>query len=184
MHARVYACACACVCVCVGRGRGGYHRYEGVAWRNAMLERAQQHDESWNGSLVPPRTLLSITGIRSSSFSSTSLSLSFTSATTSVLLSFSLFARSFATPLALSLFFPLRVFLALAYSLAFNLPLSIYLSISVVRFFPLFPGQHMDAILARAPKGRSAVVGEWTNALSAPAAEIKRTGRFLLFPAP
>lgn len=39
-HARVYMCEC--------------HRYEGVAWRSAMLERAQQHDESWNESLMPP----------------------------------------------------------------------------------------------------------------------------------
>lgn len=38
----------------------------------------------------------------------------------------------------------------------------------------------MDTAFARTSKRRSAVVGEWMNALSAPAAEIKRTGHFLL----
>lgn len=34
------------------------HRHEGVAWRNALRERTQRYDESWNGSLVPPPFLL------------------------------------------------------------------------------------------------------------------------------
>jgi len=38
------------------------------------------------------------------------------------------------------------------------------------------------AALARASMGGFSVVGEWTNALSAPAAEIKRTDHFLLSP--
>lgn len=46
MRARARAHTRTCMC--------GYHRHEGVAWRSAMLERAQQHDESWNGSLAPP----------------------------------------------------------------------------------------------------------------------------------
>ena len=140
MHARV----CACVwCVWIPP-----HRHEGVAWRNAMLERAQQHDESWNGSLVPPRTLFPSPGYDLPPFHRL---LSLSLQPPRFLLSFSLFARSFAAPLALSLFFPLRVFLALAYYSLVQLP-SLYLSIYLCRSFSflLFLGQHMDAILARA----------------------------------
>lgn len=167
--ARAYAHARACVRV--------YQRYEGVAWRSAVIERARQHDESWNGSLVPPLPLWPGVPAHDLPPFQPLLSLPLQPARSFYP------SRSSRGPLPhRSLFLPPFRFASFSHSLSlarsfgrcFLLYLSMYLS--------LLPGQHMEAALARAPKGRSAVVGEWTNALSAPAAEIKRTGLASSFP--
>lgn len=137
-----------------------------------MLERAQQYDESWNESLMPPPPFPSLflcrsNRSRSSSFLSSSLSLSVTPV-------FHL-SRSSCGPLPhRSFFLPPFRFVSLFRSRLFarSASLFIHLSPSATHGCPLSRAHPRDG------------VGEWTNALSAPAAEIKRTGRFLLSPHP
>jgi len=161
--ARAHARVCMYVC--------RYHRHKRVAWWNAMLEQAQRHDESWNGSLMSPLPLLPLTIFLFILFS---LSLSSSILATPVLPSFSFFVQSFAASLALSRSFLFHVFLAFTLACSASLSISFILSFSLSRL--------TWTPLSHAPKERSAVVGEWTNALSAPAVEIKRTGHFLLSP--
>lgn len=101
-----------------------------------MLERTQQHDESWNGSLR--------VSLPSSSLSHLKFPDLFTFLVPpydSVVRAYSLFLSSFLSA-SLSL---LRVCL---------LARSAFLSVR------LSPDQHTDAALARAPTGQLAVVGE------------------------
>jgi len=90
--------------------------YEGVA-QSAMLERAQQHDESWNGSLRVFFSPASSPEIFLFCIFSLSLSLSFTLGRSYPLLFTLLILRAVLLPqrslvVGLSLFFPLRVLVA------------------------------------------------------------------------